>query len=87
LLGRVVSLLADLEGGAPVVITTHSDRVLEMLDDASALRVCKLEGSKATVAGVDPSELHPWLEKFGDLGKLRASGYLPRVLVPTDEEK
>lgn len=85
LLGRVVSLLANLEGGTPVVITTHSDRVLEMLDDADALRVCKLDGSKASVARVDKAELPGWLEKFGDLGKLRASGYLPRVLVPTDE--
>jgi predicted ATPase len=87
LLGRVVSLLAGLEGGGPVVISTHSDRVLEMLDDPDALRVCKLDGSKASVARIDRNELPRWLEKFGDLGQLRASGYLPRVLVPTDEAK
>jgi predicted ATPase len=87
LLGRVISLLANLEGGAPVVISTHSDRVLEMLDDPDALRVCKLDGSKASIARIDRNELPRWLEKFGDLGKLRASGYLPRVLVPTDEAK
>jgi predicted ATPase len=87
LLGRVVSLLAGIEGGGPVVISTHSDRVLEMLDEPDALRVCKLDGSKASIARIDRNELPRWLEKFGDLGKLRASGYLPRVLVPTDEAK
>lgn len=87
LLGRVVELLANLDGGTPVVIATHSDRVLEMLDDPAALRVCTLEGSKASVARVDREELPRWLEKFGDLGQLRASGYLPRVLVPTEEAK
>ncbi len=93
LLGRVVSLLAGLEGGAPVVLCTHSDRVLELIDDpVSAVRVCSLEGGRATVSRLDATELERWLKEFGDLGYLRASGYLHRVLVPTqssggDEKK
>jgi predicted ATPase len=87
LLGRVVSLLANLDGGAPVVISTHSDRVLELLDDpAGTVRICSLEGSRAVVSRIDAKELPPWLEQFGDLGQLRASGYLPRVLAPPTEE-
>jgi predicted ATPase len=82
LLGRVMSLLSSLPGGAPVLISTHSDRVLELLDEpAQALRVCSLQQGKAEVATIDPDELPRWLAEFGDLGQLRASGYLPRVLV------
>jgi predicted ATPase len=87
LLGRVVSLLSSLDTGAPVVLSTHSDRVLELLDDpAEAVRVCGLEGSRAVVSRIDANELPKWLERFGDLGQLRASGYLPRVLRPRGQE-
>lgn len=83
LLGRVVALLANLESKAPVVLSTHSDRVLELLDDpANTVRVCALEGSKAVVMKLDATELPRWLEQFGDLGQLRTSGYLHRVLLP-----
>lgn len=84
LLGRVVTMLANLPGGAPVVVSTHSDRVLELLEDpADAVRVCSLSGSRAEVSRIDAAVLPRWLEQFGDLGQLRAAGYLPRVLVPT----
>ncbi|MCA9519020.1 MAG: ATP-binding protein [Myxococcales bacterium] len=89
LLGRVMGLLTDLPGSPQVVIGTHSDRVLAMLDDpADAVRVCSLEGGKAVVSRLDPAELPRWLDEFGDLGQLRASGYLDRVVAepaPTDE--
>jgi predicted ATPase len=84
LLGRVVTMLASPPGGAPVVLSTHSDRVLEMLDNpADAVRVCSLSDSRAQISRVDASELPRWLEQFGDVGQLRAAGYLSRVLVPT----
>ncbi|MBM4397708.1 MAG: AAA family ATPase [Deltaproteobacteria bacterium] len=86
LLGRVVSLLAGLDQ-TPVVLATHADRVLEMLDDpAGAVRVCSIEGSRAVLSRIEPEALRPWLDRFGDLGQLRASGYLPRVLVPASGE-
>lgn len=86
LLGRVVTMLARLPGGAPVVLSTHSDRVLELLDDpADAVRVCSLEGSRAHLSRIDAAELPRWLEKFGDLGQVRAAGYLARILVPINE--
>lgn len=87
LLGRVVSMLASLPRGASVVLSTHSDRVLELLDDpADAVRVCRLEGGRVTVSRLDPVELPRWLAQFGDLGQLRAAGYLPRVLAPASED-
>jgi predicted ATPase len=83
LLGRVVSLLTSLESGVPIILSTHADRVLELIDDpVRAVRVCSLDGGKATVSRIDETELPRWLEKFGDLGQLRASGYLHRVLLP-----
>jgi len=61
--------------------------MLELLDDpADAVRVCHLEGSEASVSRLDGNELPRWLQQFGDLGRLRASGYLGRLLVPTSEE-
>ena len=84
LLGRVVTMLANLPGAAPVVLSTHSDRVLELLDDpAGAVRVCSLIGGRTEVSRIDAGELPRWLKEFGDLGQLRAQGYLSRVLVPT----
>ncbi len=81
LLGRVVSLLSNLPGTAPTLLSTHSDRVLEMLDDpAEAVRVCALEGTCARVRRIDPTGLDGWLRSFSDLGEIRAAGYLNQVL-------
>jgi len=84
LLGRVVSLLVEMEGRAPVLVATHSDRVLELLDDpADAVRVCQSdERGVSSVHRLDPAELPVWLKEFGDLGELRQSGYLSRVVLP-----
>lgn len=81
LLGRVMALLGGLDDGVPIVLSTHSDRVLELLDDpADAVRVCSLDEGKATIARLDAEALPKWLETYGDVGKLRESGYLRRVL-------
>jgi len=81
LLGRVVSMLANLPGGEPVVLSTHANRVLKMLDNpVDAVRVCALDGSRATVSQLDVALLAKWLEEFRDVGALRAAGYLSRVL-------
>ena len=88
LLGRVMSMLTNLPGGAPVVVCTHSDRVLELLDDpAASVRVCSLSGGRAEVSRLDAETLPQWLEQYGDLGQLRAAGVLPRVLAPTPPAK
>lgn len=82
LLGGVVALLESID--APVVLTTHSDRVLELLSaPGEAVRVCALnEAGQAEIAQVDPEALSSWLGHYGDLGRLRAAGYLSRVLTP-----
>jgi predicted ATPase len=85
LLGRAVELMvsAGRERGAPVVLCTHSDRVLELIDDpVSALRVCSLEGGRVLLSRLSAEALPRWLERFGDVGALRGSGYLSKALVP-----
>lgn len=86
LIGRVIALFAELP--CTVVFSTHSDRVLDVIDDpASAVRVLQIEQGSASVSVLDPAELPGWLEDFGGLGELRASGYLPRVLADSGEER
>jgi predicted ATPase len=82
LLGRVVELLKCVDGGAPVLVSTHSDRVLELVDEpARSIRVCQLdEKGSSSVTGLEEEHLALWLKEFGDVAQLRASGYLPRVL-------
>ena len=88
LLGRVVSMLANLPGGAPVVLATHSDRVLELLDEpANAVRACRLDGNKAVVETFDPDALRDWSAQFGDVGTLRAQGLLDLVPRTRNVEK
>ncbi len=83
-----MSMLTNLPGGAPVVVCTHSDRVLELLDDpAASVRVCSLSGGRAELSRLDAETLPQWLEQYGDLGQLRAAGVLPRVLAPTPPAK
>lgn len=72
LLGRVISLLSNLDGGAPVILTTHSDRVIEMLDDpVDAVRVCSLEGNRAVVSRIDSENNLRRRQQFEHLGQTR----------------
>lgn len=82
LLARVVALLAQESERCTVLLSTHSDRLLGLLDDpADAVRVCGFsQAGTVEVSRLDRAELDRWLEEFGDLGQLRANGYLRRVL-------
>lgn len=81
LLGRVISLLTETESVGPVVLSTHSDRLLSLIEEpAKAVRVCSLEGNRAVLRRVSETDLPAWLEEYGDFGALRASGFLDRVL-------
>jgi predicted ATPase len=86
LLGRLISLLQDA-GAGPVLLSTHSDRVLELLrDPVNATRVCSLEDSKMSVSHLEQQDFERWLEEFQDLGRLRAAGYLDRVLASSEDQ-
>jgi predicted ATPase len=83
LLAGVIALLDLVD--APVLLSTHSDRVLEQLNDpAESVRVCSLdERGLASAQRLDEQELRKWLDEFGDFAQIRAAGYLSRVLEPT----
>ena len=86
LLAQLVDMLTHLDGAGPIVLATHSDAVLDMLDDAAAaVRVCRLVGRKTEVEGLDKTELARWLERYGTVGALRGAGYLDRVTSRSDE--
>lgn len=81
LLGGVIAMLQELN--VPVLVATHSDRVLELLENpADAVRVCEFnEQGSIEVARLNAVELPRWLEHFGDFGRLRDAGYLRNVLL------
>lgn len=81
LLGRVVSMLQSLDGHGPVIVATHSDRVLSLLEDPTdSVRVLSLDEGKVTQSRLDKSQLEAWLKEYDDFGALRADGMLQHVL-------
>ncbi len=64
LLTRAVDLFEDLSRSQPVVLATHSDRLLDSLEDpAASVVVCELgEGRATRLRRLDPAALERWLE-------------------------
>lgn len=78
LLSRVVWLLEDAAERAPVVLATHSDRLLDALDDpASSVVLCELDPQRAVqLRRPDAAKLADWLSSYRGLGSIRARGGL-----------
>ena len=75
--------LRDFARRDPVIIATHSDRLLDMLEDpVGSIVVCELEGSPpATVLRrLDKTRLDAWLGDYRGVGDLRSQGLLREVL-------
>jgi predicted ATPase len=87
LLTRVVQLLELASKKYPVVIATHSDRLLDCLPDpAAAVRVCELDPRQRTsLAQLDSELLDKWLQRYSGLGQIRAQGQL-RSAIARDED-
>jgi predicted ATPase len=85
LLIRVVDLFESMAVDYPVILATHSDRLLDTLrDPASSVRVCETDGLAGSmqVRGLDPDALGQWLDGYRGLGDLRGAGQLSMVLKP-----
>jgi predicted ATPase len=82
LLARVVSMLEFVARSCPVVIATHSDRVLDALVDPAASAVlCELDDNRATrLLRPDAPMLAKWLKDFRGLGDLRSAGLESAVM-------
>jgi len=83
-IGQIVALLEDCSGRHPVVLATHSDRLLDSLSEpARATVLCDLdEQRRLRLRRPDKVQLERWLEKYRGLGQLRAEGYDQLVFPP-----
>lgn len=77
LLSRVLDLCASVSARHPVLLTTHADRLLDLLPDP-AREVVLAEGQPdgtTTLRRPDPQALEAWMARYGGYGRLRAEGY------------
>jgi predicted ATPase len=82
LLVRVLSFFESMAEDHPVLLATHSDRLLDALrEPARAVRVCEADERDGTtrVRELDEVALTQWLEDYRGLGDLRSAGYLDVV--------
>jgi predicted ATPase len=81
---RMVDFFQDLaeRQGAPVLFSTHSDRLLDALSDpAGQVVLCELDGRGATqLLRPDPDLLARWLSRYRGLGEIRGDGHLASVM-------
>lgn len=82
LLMRVLAMFEASARKHPVVLATHSDRLLDGLSDPAAqAAICNLDEQGATrIERLDADRLGRWLEDYRGLGELRADGELGSVL-------
>lgn len=84
LLARAVQLFHATAARHPVLLATHSRRMLDLLGDEAgpATLVCTLDEAQhaAQVQTVNTERLRAWLEDFDGLGALADAGYLPALL-------
>ncbi len=81
LLARVVGMLEGVAESCPVILATHSDRLLDALAaPASSVVLCDLDDARSTrLQRPNPEHLAEWLETYRGLGSVRAEGYEPHV--------
>jgi predicted ATPase len=86
LVARVAWMLEEAAQHAPVIVATHSDRILDALSEpAKAVVLCELDENRATVLRRPNAErLAEWMERYRGLGSIRADGY-ERVVFEEDD--
>jgi predicted ATPase len=77
LLLRVLGFFEEMAKERPVVLTTHSDRLLDGLSDpARSVVLCELDEHRATrLVRPDADALRDWLEDYRGLGDVRSAGH------------
>lgn len=83
-IAEIVALLEECGAQQPVVIATHSDRLLDSLSEpARATVLCDLdERRRLRLRRPDPAQLDRWLGEYRGLGQLREEGYDRLVFPP-----
>ncbi|MBA3550134.1 MAG: AAA family ATPase [Nannocystis sp.] len=81
LLARVVQIFEAMGDHHPVLLSTHSDRVLDLLSDpVASVRVCELRRGATHLRRLDRESLDTWLADFRGVGDLRSEGHLADVM-------
>ncbi|MET0406096.1 MAG: AAA family ATPase [Cystobacter sp.] len=77
LLMRVLDMFESMAQRAPMLISTHSDRLLDGLSEpARSVVLCELDEHQATrLIRPDPRLLAKWLERYRGLGDIRGEGH------------
>ena len=79
LIPKIADLLVDASERTQLIITTHSDMLVDALSDRpESVVVCEKHNGRTSMNRLDPGELAPWLEKYR-LGRLWTKGQLGGV--------
>jgi predicted ATPase len=89
LLTRVVGMLEESAQSSPVILATHSDRLLDVLSEPEkSVVLCELNEHRALqIKRPDPAQLAQWLEDYRGLGSLRSEGYESYVFQNTSSKQ
>lgn len=89
LLARALGFFESLSRRYPVLLATHSDRLLDALDEPEKAAVlCELDSKRATrLLRADSKKLKAWLQKFGGLGEIRGAGHETSVMTEPESPK
>jgi predicted ATPase len=82
LLMRALDFFEAMARDRPVLLATHSDRLLDGLSEpARAAVLCELDEQRRTrLVRADKEALDRWLERYRGLGDLRAAGHQASVM-------
>jgi len=73
-LSRLAELLVDASQRTQLIVTTHSETLIDALSDTpDSVLVCEKKGGATSIQRLDPSKLKVWLEKYA-LGELWRRG-------------
>ncbi len=77
LLARVMDFMHSAAEARPVLLSTHSDRLLDCLENpAGSVVLCELDDRKATrLQRPDPKRLSSWLKHYSGIGTVRTAGH------------
>lgn len=76
ILPSLAELLKDASTRMQLIVTTHSDILVDALSDTpEAVLVCEKTQEGSVLRRLDPQELKPWLEKY-HLGELWSRGHI-----------
>ncbi len=77
LIPGLARLLADASTRCQLVVTTHSDILVDALSERpESIVICEKNDGQTTMQRLDHSELAHWLEKYQGLGDLWTRGHL-----------